>query len=90
MANARLKPFSNAKSVLCGYDSQELSKFLFTFSHNFAPYMWRNRFKPRVSLKPTDALLFTVILKQIKIILYTPTCFDPHWDHPQGVLSVLG
>jgi hypothetical protein len=46
--------------------------------------------KSRVSLKPTDALLFTVILKQIKIILYAPTCFDPRWDHPQGVLSVLG
>jgi hypothetical protein len=44
----------------------------------------------RVSLKPTNALLFTVILKQIKTILYTPTCFDPRWDHPQGVLSVLG
>jgi hypothetical protein len=43
-----------------------------------------------VSLKPTDTLLFTVILKQIKIILYTPTCFGPRWDHPQGVLSVLG
>jgi hypothetical protein len=43
----------------------------------------------KFSLKPTDALLFAVMLKQIKIILCTPTCFDPHWDHPQGVLSVL-
>jgi hypothetical protein len=46
--------------------------------------------KKRVSLKPTDALLFTVILKQVKFILYTPTCFGPRWDHPHGVLSVLG
>jgi len=33
MANARLKLYSTAKSVLCGYDSEELGKFLCTVSH---------------------------------------------------------
>jgi hypothetical protein len=28
-------------------------------------------------------------LKQIKITLYTPTCFGPRRDHPQGVPQCL-
>jgi hypothetical protein len=28
-------------------------------------------------------------LKQVKITLYTPTCFGPRRDHPQGVAQCL-
>ena len=44
------------------------------------------------SLKPTNALLYTIILVQyvnIKTLKSTPTCFDHYSNHLQGVSKFL-
>jgi hypothetical protein len=60
---------------------------LMSFFYVFAPFILNIKIP---LLKPTDAL-FVIIstLKQIKITLYTATCFGPRRDHPQGVPQCL-